>query len=697
MKTYFLPMLLSLFFLGACDKNDEIVPEDADENFITSVVMTVDGKSYTADIADNTVTITVPYTVSLNNAEVEFKYTTSATIIPDPETVTDWDNERTFRVTSYNGDAREYTYKVVKSEIESDGDVELKTTEEVASFAATKTTVVKGNLIIGSDAEKAEKITDISALASLKEVTGNIVIRNSYNGADLTGLDNIVSAGGLQVGSTDVASKATELHMISMKALETLSGDISVYNDQVTYVLFEKLATIEGSVMFNAPSLQSFGFPVLTTVGQDLNIQGLNEENKAAGTIATLELPELTSVGGVLAVNNLAKLTSMNFLKLKETGGLNFHTVPVMLETINLPEIETVNGSIIMEANMEAPPTGSFVPQRNDVLLAFGGMDKLTTVKGQIKIKNFTALKQLPDWSKITTLGSITLDYLEDVNGTLMLPNARFETFGETAPQIEIISKMLLTKIETAEDLSNVNFVVKQIQNFVFPEINFKSINDFTYTPTSVKDNPVIIPTIQHVHGNLEMEGNITNQNVEFPDLEIIDGYGYIQKFETGSVTMSALKEVGGQFYISGYPNGCDLPLLSKVCCSASPVYYEEGEGSLAITLQGKSLVLPELLHVGGEGLFVNRATGITCDKLQTIDGALQIKSATSLSQETFSMKKLETLHGVVFDGLTKFTDYTFFGKFIENGMITEENWSVTKCGYNPDFQDMKDKKYTQE
>ena len=33
----------------------------------------------------------------------------------------------------------------------------------------------------------------------------------------------------------------------------------------------------------------------------------------------------------------------------------------------------------------------------------------------------------------------------------------------------------------------------------------------------------------------------------------------------------------------------------------------------------------------------------------------------------------------VVFIGLTKFTDYTFFGKFIENGMITGESWSVTK------------------
>ena len=520
-------MLLSLFFLGACDKNDEIIPEDADENFITSVVMTVDGKSYTADITDNTVTITVPYTVSLNNAEVEFKYTTSATIIPDPETVTDWDNERTFRVTSYNGDAREYTYKVVKSEIESDGDVELKTTEEVASFAATKTTVVKGNLIIGSDAEEAEKITDISALASLKEVTGNIVIRNSYNGADLTGLENIVSAGGLQVGSADVASKATELHMISMKALETLSGDISVYNDQVTYVLFEKLATIEGSVMFNASSLQSFEFPVLTTVGQDLNLQGLNEENTAAGSIASLEIPELTSVGGVLSVNNLAKLTSMSFLKLKETGGLDFHTVPVMLETINLPEIETVNGSIIMEANMEAPPTGSFVPQRNDVLQAFGGMDKLTTIKGQIKIKNFTALKQLPDWSKITTLGSITLDYLEDVSGTLLLPNARFETFGETAPQIEIINKVQLSKIETAEDLSNVNFVITSLTNNKFPEITFKNIKDFTCKPTT-NNIDYTISTIQHVYGNLNVTGQMRS-NAKFPDLEIIDGYGYIQ------------------------------------------------------------------------------------------------------------------------------------------------------------------------
>ena len=53
-------------------------------------------------------------------------------------------------------------------------------------------------------------------------------------------------------------------------------------------------------------------------------VRELREELGTAGTIASLELSELTSVGGVLSVNNLAKLTSMSFLKLKETGGFDF-------------------------------------------------------------------------------------------------------------------------------------------------------------------------------------------------------------------------------------------------------------------------------------------------------------------------------------------------------------------------------------
>ncbi|MDE7077558.1 MAG: hypothetical protein K2O55_03135 [Alistipes sp.] len=83
----------ALFSLGGCSDDETApgIPADADENFISSVVLTVDGTSYTALIADNTITMTVPYTVSLDNAQVQFEYTPSATIVPDPAAVSDWD------------------------------------------------------------------------------------------------------------------------------------------------------------------------------------------------------------------------------------------------------------------------------------------------------------------------------------------------------------------------------------------------------------------------------------------------------------------------------------------------------------------------------------------------------------------------------------------------------------------------------
>ena len=92
--------------------------------------------------------------------------------MPDPATITDWDTERTFRITSFNGQAHDYTYLVIKDEIRSKGNVELKTPAEIVSFAATRTSIIKGDLVIGSDSDNAEEIKDISALGMLKEIEG---------------------------------------------------------------------------------------------------------------------------------------------------------------------------------------------------------------------------------------------------------------------------------------------------------------------------------------------------------------------------------------------------------------------------------------------------------------------------------------------------------------------------------------------
>ena len=135
MKPINFNLLFGLFFgilaVGCSDKNE--IPVDADDNFITSVVLSVNDKTYDAVIENNTITMTVPYTVSLDGAKASFIYTPSAKIFPDPTSITDWNTERTFRVTSFNGATNDYTYVVVKDEIRSEGDVELKKNSEVAA------------------------------------------------------------------------------------------------------------------------------------------------------------------------------------------------------------------------------------------------------------------------------------------------------------------------------------------------------------------------------------------------------------------------------------------------------------------------------------------------------------------------------------------------------------------------------------
>ena len=116
----------SLVLAGCSDDNPtDPIPEDADDNFITSVVLTVGDNSYAAEIAGNDITVTVPYNVSLDGATAEFEYTPSATIMPDPSTITAWDTERQFRVTSYNGETNDYKYLDVKDDIREEGDVTL--------------------------------------------------------------------------------------------------------------------------------------------------------------------------------------------------------------------------------------------------------------------------------------------------------------------------------------------------------------------------------------------------------------------------------------------------------------------------------------------------------------------------------------------------------------------------------------------
>lgn len=710
MKRFLLLLAVLPFVMGACSKDDPApeIPEDADDNFITAVVMTVGGISYTAEIAENVITVTVPYTVSLNNAQVTFEYTPSAKIMPDPATITDWDNERIFRVTSYNGAANEYTYKVVKDEIRHEGDVELKTPAEVAAFAATDATVIKGDLIIGSDADDAAQITDISALSLLKEVEGDIIIRSSFNGADLTGLGNITAIGGLQIGTAEALATNADLNMVSMESLEKVTGDILVRNNQVAYIQFDKLAAVGGSAVFNSAALQTFDFPKLATVGANLVIEGTTEDEKAGGEIVALEFPALTAVGGEFGINNLAKLISISVPKITEAGSINFASIPIQFETLTIPELSVVNGDLLFEANYVK---GDFATSTaNNKLTGIDGLANLTVVKGTLTIANFQVLETLPDWSKLTKLGGIMLYRLSAYyNKTLDLSNVDFEAFNGVDPTIEITYLTNIGKLITKEDMSHVNIILSANTDAsvpgqpVVPELNFKSVKDFSYSNASSTD-PVF--TFEKVYGNMYVTRS-TRQGFSAPNLTSIAGYLHIKiAMMASNLDCPKLETIGGQFFIEGNLNYAafkyDFSKLKTVGCAENPQYAKEGlaandilYGAFDIRGMNKDFAFPSLERVGGVGLTVHALKSFSCPALQTIDGVLSVDMATTLT--ALDMPNLAKISGVKFFRCTKFADFTMFGPFIKDGQIKEGNWSVLNCGYNPTYQDMVNGYYTKE
>ena len=118
-------LVATVAMFAACSDKDEPKPDDADDNFITDFSLTKDGQTYTAEINGENMTVTIPYTVDLDGATANVRCTPSAKILPDPATVHDWNNERVFRVISYSGKSREYTYLLNRADISQCGDVTL--------------------------------------------------------------------------------------------------------------------------------------------------------------------------------------------------------------------------------------------------------------------------------------------------------------------------------------------------------------------------------------------------------------------------------------------------------------------------------------------------------------------------------------------------------------------------------------------
>ncbi|WP_278708422.1 hypothetical protein [Alistipes putredinis] len=707
----------SLVLAGCSDDNPtDPIPEDADDNFITSVVLTVGDNSYAAEIAGNDITVTVPYNVSLDGATAEFEYTPSATIMPDPSTITDWDTERQFRVTSYNGETNDYKYLVVKDDIREEGDVTLKTDAEVKAFADKGVTILKGDLIVGEESGD-NFVTDIKALSALTQIGGDVVINNTYKGIALDGLENVVKIGGLRIGSTEAASTAPELYYASLKSLEEVTGDVVICNDKVQWFEAEKLTAIGGSLVMRSAALTSVTTPSLATIGGDFELQGSNED-KAGGDMTIVEMKALGSVGGKITVKNLAKLNAVKFEALTSAGAVLLPTIPYEFETISLPVLSEVGGDIQFIANTDDTAIGGMTMNTGVKQI---DMNSLTRVDGTVFLSAFAELRTLPALNGVTVKGIelVNLGKLLDPldfsgttfsgGGRLLLTNMNLiETLTMPAQAdvtLELRYNKLLNEVDGAEELAGL--VYSPGTDCTFPTLRIVR-GDVSFGLG--QQVGVSTPSLERVEGNLLNDV----KTIAYPKLTEVGGYLAVTdnvSNDSGSCDFRSLHKVGGQLYFdsTNIYAAIDMPELEEVGTAANPAYYKEGAndqyykdavyGSCAL-LSYDGLNFPKLRKVGGRGFTLDLGLGmanftdLNLFALEEVEGIFQIHQNGPDMQptaplETIELPVIQKIGSVHIEGCGKLTDFSAFLPVI--GQLNADTWFVHEdCGYSPTYEDMK-------
>ena len=180
--------LFSLTFLVGCeDDNDPFVGSD---NFITSFKLKQGENSYEALLRGDTIILATPDGVVLSEVTPDIVCSENSSIKPDPSTITNWEEQIYFVVTSHSGAERRYLYVPEKKALTFEGIVMLNTQEEVDAFGAKGLTRIDGSLIIGRQTGR-DTIRSLEALSTLKRVTSDITINQLFMGYELTGLDNL--------------------------------------------------------------------------------------------------------------------------------------------------------------------------------------------------------------------------------------------------------------------------------------------------------------------------------------------------------------------------------------------------------------------------------------------------------------------------------------------------------------------------
>lgn len=696
----------------ACSEEKTELPWGSD-NYIVSFSLTTGADTYPAVIRDGRITVSIPYNVSLEDAQVSYELCEHASIYPDPATVADWDQEWQFLVSSYdNQNDRTYLYTVERTDIATDGSLTLRTQAEVDAFARSGINTVEGNLTIGGEDEE-NPVTNLDGLKNLVSVRCDLTITAAYTGETLAGLENLTACESLRIGSA--AHPNETLRQLSLPALKEIKGDLCVYGTALQTADFKSLQSVAGHFVLQSDALLQLTADELTTVAGNMTLIGTTAD-EAKAPCEQMYFPKLQRIDGTLTLSRFDRLSGLGttFGVLTQAGALRYEHL-ALANTFEFPLIETTGNITVTDCPILR---SVLLPALTDAgSLEITGCPAIETLSfpkaerfdGDVSLATLPAIKDfgefLPALKAIS--GDLSIDDLSSLEGVLDLSVYTFSP--NSTLDLRLVAATRLTELRGGDFSGSLRIdassLTPQPEAMPFEITGFKSLDTLRiagFTHISA----LSLPTESCDDLTIENCGSQAPFTLSLPNLVEVRGTLLCRNCgkagEANSASFPRLRNIGRQlsFYVGASSfTALEFPLLETIG-NGEPVSDDPADDYALYTMPSGcagEFILPSLQRVNGSMLVstwntsTDRAVAFRFPSLQSVAGEISVGHTAykNRSVATLDFSALTAAGAIRIGNLSSVTDFSTFTQVLPR--LSEQTWSVTDCGYNPTYQQMLD------
>ena len=696
----------------ACSEEKTELPWGSD-NYIVSFSLTTGADTYPAVIRDGRITVSIPYNVSLEGAQVSYELCEHASIYPDPATVTDWNQEWQFLVSSYdNQNDRTYLYTVERTDIATDGSLTLRTQAEVDAFARSGINTVEGNLTIGGEDEE-NPVTNLDGLKNLVSVRCDLTITAAYTGKTLAGLENLTACESLRIGSA--AHPNDTLRQLSLPALKEIKGDLCVYGTALQTADFKSLQSVAGHFVLQSDALLQLTADELTTVAGNMTLIGTTAD-EAKAPCEQMYFPKLQRIDGTLTLSRFDRLSGLGttFGVLTQAGALRYEHL-ALANTFEFPLIETTGNITVTDCPILR---SVLLPALTDAgSLEITGCPAIETLSfpkaerfdGDVSLATLPAIKDfgefLPALKAIS--GDLSINDLSSLEGVLDLSVYTFSP--NSTLDLRLVAATRLTELRGGDFSGSLRIdassLTPQPEAMPFEITGFKSLDTLRiagFTHISA----LSLPTESCDDLTIENCGSQAPFTLSLPNLVEVRGTLLCRNCgkagEANSASFPRLRNIGRQlsFYVGASSfTALEFPLLETIG-NGEPVSDDPADDYALYTMPSGcagEFILPSLQRVNGSMLVstwntsTDRAVAFRFPSLQSVAGEISVGHTAykNRSVATLDFSALTAAGAIRIGNLSSVTDFSTFTQVLPR--LSEQTWSVTDCGYNPTYQQMLD------